>query len=160
MLGNRLAVAAAVVAVSLLSGCAPFADDDLRALVEEVAPAGSSLDCEWGKSTFEGEPDAWYGCWDYRRGSLRKVGNAAEQGLTASGFAVVRRQAPHMIQLTATRGADVVCIDLLEAGFYRGRNTASWEVSNPPGELFIDIWSTKPRETAARCEELPAWADE
>jgi hypothetical protein len=164
MFGNRftstVTLTAAVAAVLVLTACAPFADDELRALVEEAAPAGSSLDCEWGKSTLPQDPDAWYGCWYYSAGSLTTVSEVVESQLTASGFVLTRRRTPHMLQLTATRGLETVCIDVLEPGFSRGRNTGSWEVDPAADEVFVDVWSSKPQSFAELCMELPAWSEE
>ena len=148
-----------VVITALLSGCAPFQDEELRALVGEAAPAGSSLDCEWGSSSFEGEPDAWVGCWDYVPGSLRRAAQAVESRLSSRGFTISRQDAPNMVQLTAVRASDALCVDLL-AGSASGRNTHSDEINPSPGEVFVDIWAAKPATLARECKELPAAPEE
>ena len=148
-----------IVAVTVLAACSPFQDDELRVLVDEAAPVGSSLDCEWGSSTYEGEPDAWVGCWDYMPGTSKQLAAAVESRLSSRGFAVSRRRVAHMVQITASRGSETVCIDVLEPGFLDGRNTHESEVDPAAGEVFLDIWASKPPALGSLCTELPAWPD-
>ena len=148
----------------LLTGCSLAPNAKLRVLVREAAFANSSsLDCEWGSSNFENEPKSWYGCWDYVPGRLETVSRALRSRLAAQRFELSSQKDVRSIQLTAVRGADIVCVDVLAQGFVRGRNTAPSEVDIPVGEIFVDIWTTEPRESARApaspaCAALPQFA--
>jgi hypothetical protein len=158
----RLA-ASLLIAFGVLAGCAPGVNDELRALIEEVElETASSSDCEWGSSSYENDPESWYGCWDYAPGSLSSVSESLRKRLTARGFRVSGRVRQARIELTGVRGTHAVCVDVLARGFVRGRNTRAEEVEISPGEVFVDIWTTEPRPSSARprCAELPPWPDE
>jgi hypothetical protein len=160
------AAAAAVIAlvvalVVVVFVWAPGRNDHLKALVDEVAlPGASSLDCEWGASSYDSEPRSWYGCWQYVPDSLGHAGRAVLDRLAARGF-TVSLAVPHdghAVRLTGRRGADVVCVDVLERGFANGRNTAPEEIDPSPGEVFVDIWTVEPRAPGQpRCGALPAF---
>ncbi len=159
------AVLCCLVAVGVLAGCSLGPDDELRTLVKGAAlPASSSFDCEWGSSSFESEPKSWYGCWDYVPGDLRRVSRRLQLRIIAQGFAVWRRTNALSVQFSAIRGADVLCVDILARGFAHARNTSPSEVDISPGQVFVDMWTTKPRESpiaAARppCAGLPAFPE-
>jgi hypothetical protein len=152
----RLALAATAALAALAAGCAPFQDKHLRALVGEAAPPGASLACEWGKSSYDTEPDAWVGCWRYVRGRSPQVADRVASHLKRRGFAVVGERAPHMVALKATRAGEIVCIDILEQGAVEGRNTSPAEIDPAAGESFLDIWAERPASFAAHCAPLPA----
>lgn len=165
-MGEMRVFAAVLVAVlGLLTGCSLEPDGRLRALVKEAGFVHSgSLDCEWGSSSFENEPKAWYGCWDYVPGTVQGVGRAVRSRLDAHGFEVSSQRDVGSVQLTAVRGADTVCVDVLARGFARGRNTVAWEIDIAAGEVFVDIWTTEPRESVglpagSRCAALPQFPD-
>lgn len=161
----RVSAAVACSALGFLAGCAPGSNGELRALIEEASfPESSSLDCEWGSSDFDHEPRSWYGCWDYVPGNLQRVSRTLRSRLAAQGFTVSSRAAVRSVQLTGVRGADTLCVDVLARGFARGRNTSPSEVDISPGEIFVDIWTTEPRESPGAaagpaCSGLPAFPE-
>jgi hypothetical protein len=152
----------ASVALGASLGCAPGADDELRALVDQAElPETKYYGCEWGSSSYANEPKSWYGCWDYVAGDLTQVASTVRSRLAAKGFNVLSKRAPRTLQLTAFRGGDILCVDVLAAGFVAGRNTSPPEVDISPGEVFVDVWASERRESAGlgfvdQCPELPA----
>jgi hypothetical protein len=156
-------LAAAIVflgAVAILGGCAPGANDELLAPIEDVALPDSPLGCEWGSSSFEHEPKSWVGCWEEVPGKLAPVSRRLRSRLEAQGFDVSSRRSTRSVELTGVRGDVMLCVDVHAAGFVRGRNTAPSDVEISPGEVFVDIWAAEARESPspagdARCAELP-----
>jgi hypothetical protein len=165
-----LAIAAAAslivlaAAIQVLWAWGPGRNDDLKAIVEEVwLPGATSDDCEWGSSSFESEPKSWYGCWQYVSDSLAQTSRVVKQRLASRGFRIRIENPPdnRVVALVGTRGADVVCIDVLAPGFRAGRNTAPQEINPSPGQVFVDIWIVEPSATSGpRCAALPSFPDE
>jgi hypothetical protein len=154
-----------IAALAVLSGCAIVPNGDLRKLVKAAAPAGSSLECEWGSSGFEQEPKSWYGCWVHDSGGLQRVSRAVKSRLAEQGFVVSSRGDALTVQLTGLRGGRVVCVDVLAPGFSSGRNTSASEIRLSPGEILVDVWATEPREAPVGaadppCTAMPASPDE
>lgn len=159
---RRRTAAVALAAVVVFAGCAPGANDELRALVDEVSlPGASDADCEWGSSGFENDPKSWYGCWKYHAGTLQSTAREVESRLAAHDFVFAVQRKPFAVEITARRGPVTVCVDVLARGFTRGRNTYADEVNMDRGEVFVDVWTTEPRGSAPMaCAELPRWPDE
>jgi hypothetical protein len=163
---GRFACSSLLAALALCAGCAPGANSELRALVEEASlPASSSYDCEWGSSSFDHEPKSWYGCWAYVPGTLESVSRTVRKRLIARRFGVSSENAEMTVELIATRGGRTICVDVLARGFVRGRNTFPSEVDIDAGEVFVDIWTVEPRESSSaasrpQCAELPRWPDQ
>jgi hypothetical protein len=163
---RALALMVGAVMLGMNLGCAPGANGELRALVEEAElPETRYFGCEWGSSTFANEPKAWYGCWDYVPGDLTQVAKTFRSRLASKGFKVLSRRVAGTVQFTAFRGADTLCVDVLAAGFGAGRNTSPPEVDISPGEVFVDVWTSERRQSAEigfvdQCPELPAPEEE
>ena len=155
------AVVSSFLALLALTGCAPGADGELRALIDEVAlPQSSNFACEWGASSFESEPRSWYGCWDYVSDNRDRVSYRLRMRLAAAGFDVAVRANGPSAELTGIRGLKTVCVDVLPRGFAHGRNTAPSEVEIDAGEVFVDMWTVEwdaPRRADAvgSCPPLP-----
>jgi hypothetical protein len=158
----RIAAALSILAVAaLVAGCSLTGNDDLKRLVKEASFAGASpYDCEWGSSNFESDPKSWYGCWDYVRGTPRRVSRVVRRRLVAHGFRVTSTRGFRSVYLTAVRGSDTLCVDVLARGFRRGRNTRPSEVNPGRREVFVDIWAVEPRASTIPCSALAPWADE
>jgi hypothetical protein len=150
-----------VSAVTLLgpSGCAPGANAELKGVVEEaILPGMDASSCEWGSSTYPSEPKSWYGCWDYVRGDAAHVGKKVRSRLRSQGFDVSTGRTELTVELTAVRGSQTVCVDVLAPGFVDGRNTSPEEIDLDRGEVFVDVWMVEPRDgRAGGCAALPAW---
>jgi hypothetical protein len=134
----------------------------LKSAIETVLlPGMNTSSCEWGSSSYENEPKAWYGCWDYVSGDVSRVGKAVQSRLRSRGFDVSRTRTEFAVELTAVRNSKTVCVDVLARGFRDGRNTSPDEVNPDQGEVFVDIWMADQRDgSVGVCEELPAWQDE
>lgn len=161
-----LAALSCLVVLGLAAGCAVGENEELRALVEEAELGDdSSVGCEWGSSSYESEPESWYGCWNYVPGTLDDVAETFRARLAAKGFDVRSRDGVLSVQMTAVRGGETLCVDVLDRGFEAGRNTYPAEVDISPGEVFVDVWAAEPRQAAgasgvAECAELPAFPEE
>ena len=132
-----------------------------KATIETVLlPGMDKNSCEWGSSGYENEPKAWYGCWDYVRGTPRRVSRVVRRRLVAHGFRVTSTRGFRSVYLTAVRGSDTLCVDVLARGFRRGRNTRPSEVNPGRREVFVDIWAVEPRASTIPCSALAPWADE
>ena len=157
----RAAAVTCVIAIAVLvgSGCAPGANGELKRAVEEaLLPGMDSSSCEWGASSYENEPKSWYGCWGYVPGNLVGVGGTIQSRLSSHGFDVSTNATGSTVEVTAVRGSETVCVDVLAPGFLDGRNTSPEEINPDPGEVFVDVWMAEPRDgTVAACAELPAW---
>jgi hypothetical protein len=165
--GSMRAAAALIFVLAglgVLAGCSALsADSELRALVDAAAPPGAPLECEWGSSSYEGEPDAWVGCWSFLTEAPETVARSMTSQLEAHGFAVSSWAGDLTIELTGTRGADTLCVDLLSPGFTRGRNTSPSEVISSPGDVLVDIWTARLGEgtiDADACAPLPVWVED
>ncbi len=85
------ALVAAGAAAAVFAGCAPGANEELRALVDDVAPAeGEIVECTWG-TNWGSESGSHYGCFYVVRGTLRPVAKAVLTRVAARGFTVTCR---------------------------------------------------------------------
>jgi hypothetical protein len=153
-----------VAALAVLTGCSLGPNGELRKIVDGVAPPDSSLNCEWGSSSFENEPKSWYGCWNYVPGKLKPVARTFKSRLAKQGFVVSSHRYARSVQLTGVRGARTLCVDILGPGFVSGRNTSPAEVNPPRGQVFVDIWTVELPEAPAGagippCAALPAFPE-
>lgn len=155
------AAALALLAFLSLAGsaCSWGQNEDLKIAVEQaLLPGMDRQSCEWGASSFEAEPKSWYGCWDYVRGDEASVAESVSSQLADNGFDVTEETGTRTVELTAVRGSDTVCVDVLAPGFERGRNTLAREVNPDAGEVFVDVWTVERRNARSkRCAELPGW---
>ena len=158
-----------IATAGLLSGCALSnalnADPELRALVGTAVPPGAPIACEWGSSSYGNQSTSWLGCWTYVPGAPESVARSVRSRLVAQGFVVSLLTSDLAVELTATRGTDTLCVDVLAPGFSHGRNTLAAEVDPVAGEVFLDIWSAKHKEAVPgadyrHCYPLPALLDE
>ena len=146
-----------MLAAAALVGCSPGADRELRYLVEDAEPAaGRSLGCEWGREWGTDAAGTYYGCWREVSGTLADVAGTMQARLTERGYAVAPEEAPLQISLTATRGTDTMCVDVLAPGFTQGRNTLASDLDIPPGRLLVDLWISRGGDSSVPpCAALP-----
>ncbi len=134
-----------LAAVVLLTGCAPGANGELRALVDDVAPAErDTLACEWESNWGSGnDTKAYYRCSWFVPGKLPRVSRGILARLTAHGFKVACRSDAHTVEFIANRGTTTIDIDVLADGFVNARAVAPSDVDIPAGSLYVDILARK-----------------
>jgi hypothetical protein len=124
--------------LAVLAGCAPGANGELRTLVDGVAPVGrSTVECEWGSnygSDAAGEVKSYYGCAWLVRGKPNRVSRALRSRLAARGFFVTCRQDAKTIELSGTRGANTVDVNVLAPGV-----VVSPDLVVPPRHVYVVI---------------------
>jgi hypothetical protein len=128
-----------IAAVAFVAGCAPGANEELRGLVDEVAPAERSmLECNWG-TNWGSESGSYYGCSYFVPGRLKRVGQAVLNRMAARGFTVTCRVDAHAIELTGARDGTMFYADILANGFIHGRNVEAADVDIPRGHVLVEI---------------------
>jgi hypothetical protein len=141
--GMRLPPALPVVAAlaaALLAGCAPGADKELQALLDDVVPVDHQLiGCEWQKNWGSG-PDAYYGCTYVVQGRGAQVTGILATALDARRFAVACASGPAGWELLAARERTIV---------YAAVHTTSADNSIPRGQVGVELAATKGGERPA-----------
>ena len=128
-----------VTTTALLASCAPGANEELKGLVDGVAPAKNDiLECNWGTS-WGSDSGSYYGCFYFAPGRLKSVGQAVLAQMAAQGFTVTCRVDAHAIELTGSRDGTMFYADILANGFIHGRNIEAADVDIPRGHVFVDI---------------------
>src|SRR5215210_224535 len=128
-----------LLAVALLAGCAPGSNDELRGLVDDVAPAERQMiECNWGTSWGD-DSGSYYDCFYLVPGKLNGVGRAVLKGLAQHGFTVTCRMDAHTIELIGAREGTMFYADILSRGFVHGRNVDESDVDVPQGHVLIEV---------------------
>ena len=146
-LGATIRRLGALAVIAIIAGCAPFSDDELRGLVEDVLPGDSSLvECEWGSQAGFGAevPDAYYKCSYITEGGVDGVTSAIVTRLVAEGFLLSCARGASRVELVAARGQIAVFAEIDAPGV----GPAS-EYDIPPGQVFLAV-------AAARFPQAPA----
>ena len=121
------------------TSCAPGANEELKGLVDGVAPAKNDiLECNWGTS-WGSDRARTDGCFYFAPGRLKSVGEAVLARMASQGFTVTCRVDAHAIELTGSRDGTMFYADILANGFIHGRNVEAAEVDIPRGHVFVDI---------------------
>jgi hypothetical protein len=141
-----------VIAASLLAGCAPGADDELRGLVDETAPDKRDMvECAWGSSSFEGEPKAYYGCSWYVPGDLAHVSFALQKRLAGGGLGLSCREGLQSFGFTLDSETNtVVYAEVHGEGSRGGLFVAPGDYDIPPGHVLVEITARKERGDSRR----------
>jgi hypothetical protein len=140
-----------LAAVVLLTGCAPGSNGELRAVVDDVAPAErDTLGCEWESNWGSGSvtgtgAKAYYRCSWFVPGKLPRVTRGILTRLNAHGFKVACRSDSRTVEFMANRGTTTIDIDVLAKGFVNARAVAPSDVDIPAGSLYVDILAQKHR---------------
>jgi hypothetical protein len=139
----------AVVAVAALAGCAPGANDELKALVEEVVPANrETAECDWSFGT---GPDR-YGCIYFVHGSFAQAKRAVLARLEARQFVSTCRVVGNRFKITAARDDALVLADVVRGTLVLPRNVndsdEGYEIR--AGEVAVDIRADEGGRRAAR----------
>lgn len=128
-----------IATVAFVAACAPGANEELRALVDDVAPAERSmLECNWGTNRGS-ESGSYYGCFYFVPGRLKQVGQAVLDRVAAYGFTVTCRVDSHSIELTGSRDGTMFYADILATGFVHSHNVDAADVDIPKGHVLVEI---------------------
>jgi hypothetical protein len=137
----RTAVLTILVApAAFLTGCAPGANDELRNLVDGLAPAErDTLECKWQSNWGSADVKAYYGCSWFVPGAIAPVGRAIVTRAIADGFTVYCDGGGKTLQLTGTRGKQQLAVEVLEDGFVTSQLVSPADVDIPPGHVLVAI---------------------
>jgi hypothetical protein len=140
--------------VLVLASCGWGIDEELRSLVEDLAPkGGEAVACEWESSSGNVEPDSYYECIYLSRLRLEPLARAIYTRLENDGFLVGCRINSRRIVLTGSRGRELVRADL---------STDTYEVSGddmfapreetdvPEGQVAVSIRAERHDEAPSR----------
>ena len=128
----RFAAALSFFAVLSIVGCAPGADGELRALVEDVAPAKRELvECEWGSNWGAGAKK-YYGCSWLVPGKVGRASRGVISGLAAHGFTVLCDGGGKNVELLAVQGKTRIYVNVLARSLVR-------DIDIPPGTVLVEI---------------------
>lgn len=144
-MSRPLALCASLAAVLTLSGCAPGRDDELRKLVDDVAPAQKSMvSCEW-ESNWGNATDvkSYYGCAWTVRGTIARVGRPLVSRAVAHDFTVYCRGADKVFELIAARGKTGLAMQILAPGHARTASISVEDDQIPKGHVLVRIGAAK-----------------
>jgi hypothetical protein len=144
-MARRLAVVASLAVASVLTGCAPGADDELRGLVDDLAPAEKEMvSCEW-ESTWGGSSGvkSYYGCAWLVRGTIRRVGRPLVSRAVGNGFTVYCRGADNTFEVIAARGKKGLAMEVIAPGHARSSNISAEQDDIPRGHVLVRIGAAK-----------------
>ena len=136
----RIAAVAVLAAASLLTGCAPGANDELRSMVEEIAPASKSMvGCQWQSNWGSAEVKSFYGCMWYVPGTIPRVGRPIVSRAIANGFKVYCDGTAKTFEASGAHGTKALSIEVLADGFPSSENISAEDVDIPPGHVLVGI---------------------
>jgi hypothetical protein len=137
---RSIAALALLTAVSLLTGCAPGANDELRSLVDEIAPTGrSTVGCQWQSNWGSAEVKSYYGCMWYVPGTIPRVGRPIVSRAIANGFTVFCDGSAKTFEASGAQGKKALSIEVLADGFVTSENVSAEDVDIPPGHVLVGI---------------------
>lgn len=136
---RRLAVVP-LLAAGLLTACAPGRNDELRSLVDDIAPAQKEMvGCEW-ESTWGGSSNvkSYYGCAWVVPGTIARVGRPLVSRAVANGFTVYCRGADKTFEVIAARGKKGLAMEVIapRAG---SANISAGQDDIPRGHVLVRI---------------------
>jgi hypothetical protein len=145
------AVLAVLTAASLLTGCAPGANDELRSMVDEIAPAGrSTVGCQWQSNWGSAEVKSYYGCMWYVPGTISRVGRPIVSRAIANGFKVYCDGSAKTFEASGAQGKKALSIEVLADGFVSSENVSAEDVDIPPGHVLVGIGVAELKADAPR----------
>jgi hypothetical protein len=137
---RRTAALVSIAAAAFLTGCAPGANDELRNLVDGLAPAErDTLECEWESQFGSGDVKSYYGCSWFVPGGIAQVGRAIVSRANTKGFTVYCDGEGETLRITGTREMKSVSITVLADGFAQSETISPEDVDIPPGHVLVAI---------------------
>jgi hypothetical protein len=135
-----IAVLACIAATAMLTGCAPGANDELRSLVDEIAPAKRKMKgCEWQTIRGAAEAKSYYACTWYVPGTMARVGRPIISRAIANGFTVYCEGAGEAFEAQGSRGKTGLVVIVLGPGFVSTETISADDVDIPAGHVLVTI---------------------
>jgi hypothetical protein len=140
LMDRSIAALAWLAAASLLTGCAPGANDELRSLVDEIAPADrSTVGCEWESNWGSADVKSSYACSWYVPGTIASVGRPIVSRAVANGFTVYCDGGAKHFEVAGASGKKALVVEVLADGFVSSETVSSEDVDIPPGHVLVAI---------------------
>jgi hypothetical protein len=152
-MGRTIAAAVALLAAaSLLTGCAPGANDELRSLVDDIAPADrSTVGCEWESNWgSSANVKSYYGCSWYVSGTIARVGRPIVSRAIANGFTVYCEGGANRFEVVGAQGKKALAVEVLAHGFVSSEIVSSDNVDIPAGQVLVAIGAAQLKARAPR----------
>ena len=144
---GRLATATVllVIAGALLTACAPGRDDELKTLVDDIAPAqrdmvGCGWESNWGNVT---EVKSYYGCEWLVDGTIARVGRPLVSRAVANRFTVYCRGTDKVFEVIAARQGTGLAMQVLAHGYSRSTAISDEGDEIPAGQVLVRIGAAK-----------------
>jgi hypothetical protein len=139
-MSRSIAALAFLAAASTLTGCAPGANDELRSLVDDIAPSGrSTVGCEWESNWGSADVKSYYGCTWYVPGTIARVGRPLVSRAIAKGFTVYCDGGAKTFEIAGVQGKKALAVEVLADGFVSSEIVAADAVDIPPGHVLVAI---------------------
>jgi hypothetical protein len=150
-MSRSIAALACLAAASLLTGCAPGANDELRSLVDEIAPADrSTVGCEWQSTWGSTDVKSYYGCSWYVPGTIPRVGRPIISRAIANGFTVYCDGGAKTFEAQGARGKKALAVEVLAPGFVSSEMISAADVDIPVGHVLVAIGAAELQARAPR----------
>jgi hypothetical protein len=147
-MSRRIAALASVVCACMFAGCAPGANDELRKLVDDVAPAErSTVGCEWESNWGSAEVKSSYGCSWHVAGTIARVGRPIVSRLVANGFKVYCTGGEGSFEVRASRGKIGVVVEVIAENF-RSQTISAEDLDIPRGHVLVSIGAAEAKSPA------------
>ena len=144
---SRFALVLTVLAAaSLGTGCAPGRDEELRDLVETIAPAdkkmvGCGWEKRWGGAS---QVKAYYACSWLVRGTIARVGKPLVSRAIDQGFTVYCDGKKSQFEASGAHGKQALSMLVLAPGFSGAQAISAAQGSDiPRGQVLVAIAAVK-----------------
>jgi hypothetical protein len=145
---RRITVLAWLAAAFVLAGCAPGANDELRTLVDDIAPAQkSAVGCEWETNWGSVEVKSFYGCSWHVPGTIARVGRPIVSRLVANGFTVYCTGGAGSFEVKASRGKTGVVVEVI-AESSGSQAISARDLDIPRGHVLVSIGAAEAKSEA------------
>jgi hypothetical protein len=142
----RSPIAAALVLLVLAAGCAPGRDDELKELVDEVAPTGArQLGCGW-ETRWGSDSGSVYDCYYVVPGRPRDLGRLVLTRVAEHGFTVSCRTAKGAVELLGMRDGGMFYVGI--ASRAAATTSAVSQADIPPGYVLVELAATKDEDAS------------
>jgi hypothetical protein len=137
---SRIGALAWLFAACLLAGCAPGANDELRSIVDDIAPAArSTVGCKWESNWGSVDVKSYYGCSWYVPGTIAQVGRPIVSRAIAKGFTVYCDGGANTFEVAGARGKKALAVKVLAHGFVSSKGVSAEDSKIPPRHVLVSI---------------------